>query len=243
LTLVSQLITDSYREHNLIAIGDSPTAAESTEALRLLNRFVLSLFERVSLTSINYGTTNVRNTEYDQTSEVNSLFVPDNSRLICNLAAAATVYLPPKPQDGSRFGVIDVASNFNTNTLTLNGNGRDVEAASSLVLSTASLGREWFYRNDLGNWVRLADLLTTDQSPFPTVYDDLLIIGLAIRVNPRHGRPVSPESLSVYNKLLNKFKGQYFQSKEVGVENGLLSMTNGQYNYNSNTAFNVGWPN
>ena len=44
MTTVSQLITDAYRESNLIAVNSSPTSPEQTEALRLLNRVVKSLF-------------------------------------------------------------------------------------------------------------------------------------------------------------------------------------------------------
>lgn len=41
MALVSEIIKDAYREANLIPITQSPTLDEQTEALRLLNRFVV----------------------------------------------------------------------------------------------------------------------------------------------------------------------------------------------------------
>jgi hypothetical protein len=44
LTLVSEIITDAFRQSNLVAVGTTPTTEETTEALRYLNRIVKSVF-------------------------------------------------------------------------------------------------------------------------------------------------------------------------------------------------------
>ena len=40
MTIASVIITDAYRESNLIPVGQSETTAEQTEALRRLNRII-----------------------------------------------------------------------------------------------------------------------------------------------------------------------------------------------------------
>jgi hypothetical protein len=37
VTLISSIITDAYRESNMLALGKDPTANQSAEALRLYN--------------------------------------------------------------------------------------------------------------------------------------------------------------------------------------------------------------
>jgi hypothetical protein len=153
-------------------------------------------------------------------------YVPSNSRLQCNLTEATSLNLDPNPRDGARLAVVDNPHNFATYNLTLKPNGRHIEGSSSnLALSTNGLTREWFYRADTGNWVKLTALVAADNSPFPDQFDDLLVIGLYMRLSPRHGPPVSGESVAVYKDLLGKFRSKYAQSSEVRSESGLIRLT------------------
>ena len=165
MTSIRQLITDGYRESGIIAVGVSPDAEEHEEGLRQIRRLLRSLFGNElgePLRSINFGSsglTNPYSTGEDMSGAIESRYVPENYRLLFNNDSVTTLYLHPNPVDGARLGVIDRLGNFATINVTLNGNGRDIEGSSSLVLATNSLNRDWFFRADLGDWVRVTTLM------------------------------------------------------------------------------------
>lgn len=251
MTLISSIISDAFRESNLTAVGASPTTAEQTEALRVLNRFISALFgSKVGedLKPVNYDTNNVTTTDqvFDYKPFIDDTYIPSNKRLMLNLTAAVTLYLNPNPQPGERFGVVDMSSNLATRNLILNANGRKIETATSVTLSTNSLSREWFYRDDLGDWKRLADLIASDESPFPSEFDDVLIIGLAMRLVGRNGPALSAESIARYREQLSKFRTRYAQIREPGVDQGLVRLSGAKPNHfldriTDSTRFNIGW--
>lgn len=229
MALVHEIIKDAYREANLIPITQSPTPDEQAEALRLLNRFVRSIFGNEAgdkLQSFTVGSLNVVTTSqlpiFDFTTPN---YVPLNARLMANISAATQVNLHPDPEDGSRVAVVDVAGNFNTFNLTLRGNGRGVDTATTAVLDTASLRKEWFYRADLGSWMAITDLMISDTFPFPLEFEDLFVIGLALRLNPRNGVSLDDQSLTRYKRQLGIFKSRYTQTSPQCSESGLLYLT------------------
>lgn len=239
MALVSEIIKDAFREANLIPITQSPTLDEQAEALRLLNRFVRSIFGNEAgdkLQSFAVGSLNVVTTTqlpiFDFTTPN---YVPLNARLMVNINAATSVNLHPDPEDGSRIAVVDVAGNFNTFNLTLRGNGRGVDTATTAVLNTASLRKEWFYRADLGSWMTINDLTISDKFPFPAEIDDFFVIGLAMRLNPRNGASVDEQSLARYQKQRNVFRSRYTQTIETQSEEGLLRLTSSR-NYRGATS-------
>lgn len=240
MTLISTIIRDAYRESNLIAITADPTTAEQTEGLRLLNRLVPSLFGNEAgdpLETVPVGRNNV-NVDVEPTLSDN--IVPLNSRLVLNLTAAKTLYLSPKPQDGSRLAVIDKSGNLSTYNLVLRGNGYTIAGAATATLSTNSLSREYFFRADTGDWSLLADLEADDSSPFPQKFDDMLVIGLAIRLNPRNGTAISGESLEAYKSSLRKFRAQYCQNVSARVEEALLKTSVNHLSHYDYDDFNTG---
>lgn len=226
MTTVTTILTDAFRESNLIAISASPTANETTEGLRLLNRYIKWLFVRHRLVDINVGDLGVDTPllAYDSTADLANRYVPENTRIITNLETTTTINLPPHPQDGARVGLVDASGNLATYNLILNGNGRTIEAAQSVTLSTNSLNREWFYRADTGNWYRFASLVGADAVPFPEEFDDLLVIGLAMRLNPRNGVAVDQQSVQTYRDLMTAFRIRYFQNKQVQSDEALLRL-------------------
>ena len=232
MTLVAQIIKDAFREGNLISIGETPSANEQEEALRILQRFVRSILGNSMgdpLTSYPIGRTNVITPSgypIYSTPPGGDWFIPDNTRIVANLASAISVPLHPLPEDGARMAVIDAAANLDTYNLTLQGNGRMIEGATSLTLSTASLSAEWFYRADLGDWKRVSDLVLLDEMPFPEEFDDLFIIFLAMRINPRNTIPLDSQSGMAYAKALKEFKARYSQRKTVRSELGITRLSN-----------------
>lgn len=251
MTTLRQIITDAFRESNVVAVGETPDADQLAEALRRLNAIIKSLYGNEfgePLLTVNYGSlglTNVYGQAEDESSVVNSIYVPSNVRLIFNLSAATTLYLNPNPRDGARLAVIDNAGNLATKNATVNANGRLIESATTVVLNTNSLNREWFYRADLGAWTRVTDLVTDDTLPFPEDFDDFFVTLLTMRLNPRYGAETGQEVVSVLQDMKRKFRARYRQVTEMPSEDGIVLLSSNPYarrtlGLSSDIAFNLG---
>lgn len=234
MTLVHEIIKDAFREANLISITQSPTLDEQAEALRLLNRFVRSIFgveAGEKLQSLAVGSNNVTTTNslptYTVTGEA---YVPLNARLLINTTAPLAVNLHPDPEDGARFAVVDASGNFATNNVTVSGNGRRIAGSLTAVLNTNSLKKEWFYRADLGDWQVISDLGLNDVFPFPLEFEDLFVIGLATRLNPRNGASIEEQAMLNYRRQRSLFRARYSQSIQQDSEEGLIRMTGSRLN-------------
>lgn len=229
MTLVSEIIRDAYREGNLIANNADPTSDEQTEGLLLLNRLVAYQYgfkAGEELEQIVIGRNNINRPAdypgYDPVPNETDWTVPANSRLMLNLTAAQTVYLPPNPDDGARFALIDKSANLATYPLTINANGRTIASATTATVSTNSAKQEYFYRADTGDWALVSPLEADNEFPFPTEFDDLFVIGLSIRLNPRHGVMLDDQSAATYRELRSAFKTRYRQHTQVGSELALV---------------------
>lgn len=248
MTTLRQIITDSLRESGIISLGDEPEADSFQEGLRRLQVLIKSLVGHElgePLKTLNYGRYNIEEPNAisrDVSSVINSSYVPANTRLIFNISAATTIDLPPNPKDGARIAVIDNAGNFGTYNVTLDGNGRKIEDSATVTLNTNGLTREWFYRADTGNWVRVQDLVAESESPFPQEFDDYLTILLAIRLNPRYNAETKPETLEMLNRAKRQFRARYKQETEMEVEEALLRLSNYYSMFSSTTTdrFNNG---
>lgn len=228
MSLVSDIIRDGYRESNINAIGVSPTAVQQDEALRLLNRLVASSYgneEGDLLQPFPIGRNDVVMPPgypwYDQTPPGN-FTIPANSRMMCNLEKPQTLYLNPAPEDGERFAVVDTSNNFATENLTLVGNGRQINGALSLVANTNGYNQEFFYRDDLGDWLPILPLAYTDEFPYPSDFDDYFIISLAMRLNPRNGAPLDPQSQRAWQQARSGLNSRYQQIRPTPSELALI---------------------
>lgn len=211
MTLASEAIQRAHRESNLIAAGASPTTTQAAEGLVLLNNILtatLGFAAGEELTDINIGG------EHDQAWTTND-YIPQNARLVLNLTSSRTLNLHPSPYEGQRVAIVDTGGNLATANLTLDGNGRRIESATTAVLSTNSLSREWFYRADTGNWTRLAVLSDSDSLPFPGEFDDYFIILLAMRLNPRFGRQLAVESSAWLQSTSARLEARYRRPRPV----------------------------
>ena len=244
MTTIRQIITDAFREGGLVQVGLTPDADEFDEGLRKLQNFITSVFGAElgeNLASVTYGINGVSNRygKYvDATSVIDGHYVPANTRLVSNLSQTKTVYLAPDPQDGARFAVVDNAGNFATYNMIVNGNGRKIESATTVTLNTNSVSKQWFYRADLGEWVLIDTLTANSQSPFPTEFDEFLVLTLAMRLNPRFQSQTAPETIEAYRRIKKLFRARYSQSKEMRSEEGLLRV--GATNYATTEDFETG---
>lgn len=228
MTTISTIISDAFRESRITAVGDGPQAEEFAEGFRRLQAILKSImaFEAGEYyTSVNFGSDNLstgHTAGQDWSSMIESTYLPSNSRLVCHLDHPTTIYLDPNPEDGAKVAIIDVAGNFGTNSLTLDGNGRNIDSATTAVLSTNSVNKDWFYRADLAKWVAFTDITEDGVSPLPDEFDEYLVTLLALRLNPRYtGTPMSGESGAIFQKARSYFRSRYKQTKNMPSEYGL----------------------
>ena len=214
MTTVSQLITDAFRQSNLVAIGQSPTSAQQEEGLRYLNRLMRSVLGHEvgdPLTSFPIGDENYsRPSTYPgySTEPDAEWFVPKNVRLVCNLSQSLSLYLHPAPDDGSRFAITDVNQSFENYPVTLNGNGHQIEGTTSIELTTNGLEAEWFYRADLADWLRCDTLTLEATFPFPEEFDDYFITMLAMRMNPSYGATLDGQSQALMSRSSKQLRAR-----------------------------------
>jgi hypothetical protein len=235
MTLVSSIITDAYRETNIIPMAGTPSANQTTEALGRLNNITLSTlgFEAgEDLQDINYGG------DYNQ-AEVLGSWIPDNTRLLLNLTAAVTLYADPTPYEGQRLMVVDAGANLATYNLILDGNGRNIEGTATVTLNTNGESRQWMYRGDTGNWVQITELEAADEMPFPEEFDDFFITMLAMRINPRYGQTLAPETLERLRSMRSRIRARYRRRTfDVQTDPGLVDLRKNQIY--STDSFNTG---
>jgi hypothetical protein len=248
MTTALTIISDALRESGILPLGGTPDADMQEEGLRRLNVLLSSFFgseigEKLSSASVGInGLTNSYAVIRDSSQRIETSFAPSNVRLYCNLSTAKTLFLDPSPQDGARTAVVDSSSNFSTFPLTLNANGRKIEGSSTVELNTSGDSREWFYRADLGTWLKITGLALTDPLPLPTEFEDVIIAYLTIRLNPRYGQGTSAELNETLRRIKAQFKARYTQSREMPSEPGLQIRPNYPQNMQSPSAdtFNRG---
>lgn len=259
MTTVASIIQSALRETNLIPLGNTPTQEQEDEAYTLLATIVSGVLGNEMGENLNpwaLGQENINSPKgypWWNNSLPANCFVRTNLRIMCNLTAEGFVQLHPKPHDGARMGIVDVANNFAVNSLTIYGNGRQIEGETEMTYNTDGEIREWVYREDLGNWVVVVPLVEAGEMPFPPEFDDMFIIKLAMRLNPRYGQVMHPASVEALKAAQTKFSARYSQTTTTEpVEPGLLYMTHwnrywGYPSYNRvwgdpEVSFNSGFP-
>jgi len=250
VTIVSSIIGDAFRESNILPLGRSPNTLQSTEALRLFNAVISSMYgdeAGEALQDWPLGNFGRESPNYDLAYTDHRINRPTiNRRLIAVNEEAKTVYLSLWPQDGARMGIADPFGRLATYPVTLDGNGRTIEGAQTLLLDTNGLFREWFYRADLGQWVRLTSLADTDEMPFPSDFDNFFVTLLALRLNPRYGREMDQQSATIFKAEKTKFVARYLQSMPLEILDDIswpfmsTQSYDTQREFSSSRAFNRG---
>lgn len=258
MTDVTSIIKSALRETNLIPLGVEPTDDQTTEAFTLLSTIVSGVLGNEAgenIAPFPLGTDGINSPAgypWWQNELPGNVFVPYNVRLMCNLTGDGTVNLHPRPHDGARMGVVDVNQSFDLYPLTINGNGRSIEGEESMTYDVAGTIRQWVYREDLGNWVTVIPLEADGEMPWPPEFDDMFIVLLAMRLNPRYGQVLHPASIEALRDAKLKFSARYAQSDtSMPSEDGLLYLTH--YNRfwgraanraygDPNVFFNSGYP-
>jgi hypothetical protein len=233
MTTVTSIITSALRETNLIPLGVAPTTDQLNEGFGLLSTIVAGVLGNEAGEVLNpfplgqHDITSPTGYPWWSNELPGNIFVQVNTRVMCNLTDSGTINLHPRPHDGARMGVVDVSENFAECPLTIHGNGRNIEGSPEMTYSTSGLIREWMYREDLGNWVVVVPLDPAGSMPWPPEFDDMFIIMLAFRLNPRYGQVIHPASAQALKMAMQKFSARYTQSTiQMPSEDGLLYLTN-----------------
>lgn len=251
MTLVSSIITDAFRESNILGLRKAPDAFQVAEALRLYNSNIRAIYggnAGEGLTDWPLGTFGLDEPGVVDPRTPDQIQRPaGNSRLIATNANAITVYLPAYPQDGARMAIVDPYNRLSGAPVTVDGNGRPIESAASVTLNVDGTTYGWFYRAELGQWLKILSLAETDENPFPDGYDPFFIIGLALRLNPRYGREMDPQTQAVFKQNRREFIARYLQSEPLEIDDSIswpfmsAQSYDQQREFSSNRAFNRGW--
>lgn len=223
MTTAAEIVKEALREGNLIPLDTAVTAPQEAEGLGLLNRFLISLLglelgEFAFDWTVPPSTTSPIPARFPLFPQRENLpsdvfpYPPGNSRILMHLVSNQTIFLDQSPDDGARMSFVNVGD-ASTFSLTVDANGRLAKGAATVTETPGVLSEQlWLYRADLGDWKLITTLLSTDESPIPALYDDLLIIGTHIRLAPRYGRSVSVESAASFKRLMRRLKAQYKQT-------------------------------
>lgn len=228
MTTATAIVKAGLRESNLIAIAADPSTNQLTEGLDKLNSLIASVFGHEAGTKLfdfPIGTESVGEYTSNWTS-ADWAYPPQNVRLMVTDEVAQTIYLPPRPDNGARIGLVDLKDSMLTYPITLHGNGRLIESAVSLTVNVDGANYEWLYRGDLGQWVRLSVLELADEMPFPIKYDDFFTTRLAMRLNPRYGRQADAQTVEALKRSEAQLRGDYRQKREVRAPEHFLRMSN-----------------
>lgn len=250
MTLVSQIIEDAFREMNFHGEVNNPTPRQAAEGLRLLNQLFSAIYgdeAGEALRDWPLGNFGRESPAYDlgwTDEQINRPML--NSRMIAVNEQAKTVYLSLQPQDGARMAIADPFGRLASVPVTLDANGRTIEGAPTLLLNTNGLYAEWFYRADLGNWMRLVGVTLTDEMPFPADFDIFFSTFLAMRLAGRYGREISRHTETMYSAERRKFVGRYLQSLPLEILDDIswpfmsTQSYDQQREFSSNRAFRQG---
>jgi hypothetical protein len=235
MAIASDIIQRAYRESNLIPIGQTPTANQTAEALPLLNGLITSVVGNEAgqgLEDITIGG------DFDQ-SHLITEYIPDNVRLIFYSEEGSLLLgLDPYPKEGQRFAMVDTSGAMSTNTVTIDGNGRKIEGGPDVTLSTDNMYRQWMYRADSGDWVRISELVADDAFPFPVEFEDFFVTALAMRINPRFSQQVTAETMNAMQRLRSQLRARYSQTTKV--ESDLKNYGLASDKWRTNTDFSTG---
>jgi len=119
---------------------------------------------------------------------------------------------------------VDAAGNFATYNVTIDGNGRKIEGAATVTLSTNSQSARWMYRGDTGNWVKIEELAVDDDMPFPSEFDDYFTQMVALRLNPRYGQQMTADMAANLRRWRGALRSRYRRKElNMNTDPGLVS--------------------
>jgi hypothetical protein len=233
MTTAATIIQAAFREGNLIPVGKQPNTDQQTEALDKLNRLARGILGyKMGENLCDWLVPGTQRTASVAANFPQSPFAcgasstvypyPPNNRRIMYGGTAQTVYFPQNPNPGSQMAVVQGSGAGNGgqagDILTLNGNGRTIEAANTKIFTFAAPAfapRRWFYRDDLADWVAVVDMLVADSLPYPGEFDDFFVCALAKRLAPSYGKIIAKETVLTALQAESAFYAHYRQPMDT----------------------------
>jgi hypothetical protein len=108
-------------------------------------------------------------------------------------SAALNLTFPLNASDGQAVGVVDARNSFDSHALGLLPNGHKLEGvAATKLLETQGDNREWFYRDDTGDWVLIQSVGLEDEVYFPDGICELIAVLIADDIAQEYGQERPP---------------------------------------------------
>lgn len=241
MTQVQSLVIGAFREGNLIPVGTTPSTAELNEGLDLFNRLLLATFGFV----VGIRLRDWRIQEQQRTGSVSRnypllpgsqlppvpqypYYPPPNHRIVWD-GSPVHAYFPDAPGDGAVMGLVAASGAAQTDQgeLTLDGNGLVIETAETLTYDSLAMvtPTQWFYRADLGKWVKVEALALDDDNIFPPELDDLWICSVSIRLSPRYAKEIAAGTIKRVSTMETLLRSRYYQTEPTpsGAEEAVPS--------------------
>lgn len=241
MTTLSSIISRAYRESQILDITRSPSAAQEAEALEIL-RGILRRYQRVPVVTLWLGNFDNQKRQRGEifknfTRLVDQLALPQDVYLNVNADQPYTVYLPCDPGDGARVNIIDVNNSLAANPLTLNSNGNLINGALTETLSTNGQRIEYIYRRELAEWQTVVtNPIASSNLPYDMQFDDMFVIELAMRLNPRYSDTMNELSIAAHQNIRQLFVGRYMSQNssvapDILFEPGFNTLQTGDQGY------------
>lgn len=224
----TEIVQRAYREGNLIAAGTTLTTDQLNEGIVELNTFIDTLygFELGEFLfdwpfpPRNDAPTNSRFPLFPRDESLSPRqwpYPPSNVRILLQTDLPTTLTLPPEPDDGARLMFANLQAT--EALLTINANGRlFANEKTATRLPSQLAGQRYLYRADLGSWTLIETATSDAQVPFPSVYDELLVLGVLDRLAPRFGKDMTASQEQRRRRMLMRLKSQYRQDTPAAVD-------------------------
>lgn len=221
MTQVLEIITQGYRESNLIAISGAMTPLQQAEGLARLQALVASTYGYdvgEALTDLSVGYKNQEAPDYQNSPYATSTYRwqrPEvNTRLVLNQDSAQRIFLPRDPRKGSRIAVVDVFSALAAFPITLDGNGYLIDGLATKLLNINATNKTWMFDDATSGWREITEVtLVTDEMPFGRAFEDYFITKLASRLNSRYGRSLTQETMMRLQEQQEQMMATFRQSR------------------------------
>lgn len=240
MTAIGEIIEDAFFQAGMVTETQHATPTQATKAMKSLQRLINAMTgtdageQQQDWPLGNYGRQSPEQICLTTEQLTNP---PINRRLLATNEEATTLYLSAWPQDGARMTLADPFGRLATVPVTLDGNGRTIEGASSVVINTNGTYRTWFYRSDLGDWKRIAPLTITDDFPFPEQFDQMFIIYLGVQLNPSYGKSLDPANAAMLKQNRQEFISRYVLSLPLDIDDSISWPFLSRQGYDAQRAF------
>jgi hypothetical protein len=241
MTLCSEIVRQAYRVNNIVSINASLTANQLSEGMIYLNDVVgTTIGNEVGEKLNDWPIGNLGVSWPYGWNQVAWQYPRINSRLLYDVDSPQTIYLPFDPSDGSLMAVVPTNGVLAAYPLTLDGNGRLIDGAATLVIDNDAEAGKWIYRADLGNWLPYTSLAASDEMPFPSEFDSYFRMMVTLQLTPANSAAIDSATVESLKRAKRQISARYAQRVVTPADPSVLRLSeydatgfngNGPYGY------------